>query len=143
MRVFTDTRGNAYTLAQKHKHSHSQEPLTSHLNFHCNCNQQLPSNVIYFHASVVKEIGTKQPTNTNKDKKRVAERRKLTLHGMPLQAALSQKQRMWFDKVLRGSATWQKLTSTFDTVMAFLKSLPPNILKPHGEGPIRLTVSAI
>ena len=33
--------------------------------------------------------------------------------------------------------------STFDTVMGFLKSLPPNILKPHGEGPIRFTVSAI
>lgn len=67
----------------------------------------------------------------------------MTLHDMPLQAVLSQKQRIWFDKVLRGSATWQLLMSTFDTVMAFLKSLPPNILKPHGEGPIRFTVSAI
>lgn len=92
---------------------------------------------------VVKEIGTKPPENTNKDKKRVVQRRKLTLHDMPLQAVLSQKQRIWFDKVLRGSATWQLLMSTFDTVMAFLKSLPPNILKPHGEGPIRFTVSAI
>lgn len=27
--------------------------------------------------------------------------------------------------------------------MAFLKSLPPYILKPHGEGPIRFSVSAI
>lgn len=35
------------------------------------------------------------------------------------------------------------MMSTFEMVMAFLKSLPPNILKPHGEGPIRFTVSAI
>lgn len=27
--------------------------------------------------------------------------------------------------------------------MAFLKSRPPYILKPHGEGPIRFTVSAM
>lgn len=33
--------------------------------------------------------------------------------------------------------------STFEMVKAFLKSLPPNILKPHGEGPIRFTVRAI
>lgn len=35
--------------------------------------------------SAVKEIGMKPPANTNKDKKRVAERRKWTLHNMPLQ----------------------------------------------------------
>lgn len=34
--------------------------------------------------SAVKEIGMKPPANTNKDKKRVAERRKPTLHNMPL-----------------------------------------------------------
>lgn len=33
--------------------------------------------------------------------------------------------------------------STFEMVKAFLKSLPPNILKPHGEGPVRFTVRAI
>lgn len=33
--------------------------------------------------------------------------------------------------------------STFEMVMAFLKSLPPKILKPHGEGPVRFTVRAI
>ena len=66
------------------------QPLTSHLNFHCNCNQWFPSNVIHFHSiltgSVVKEIGVKQPADTNKDKKRDVVRRKLTLHNMPLQA---------------------------------------------------------
>lgn len=140
--------------AQQHAsiNSHSQtelwnqEPLTSHLNFHCNCNQWLPSNVICFHsiptASAVKEIGREQPAYTNKDKKRVVVRRKLTLHDMPLQTVLLQKQRIWFDTVRLGSA-WKLLTSTFDMVMAFLKSLPPNILKPHGDGPIRFTVSAI
>lgn len=44
-------------------HSHIQEPLTSHLNFHCNCNQWFPSNIIYCHSilmgSAVKEIGMK------------------------------------------------------------------------------------
>lgn len=35
--------------------------------------------------STVKETGTKPPANTNKDKKRVAKRRKRTLHNMPLQ----------------------------------------------------------
>lgn len=80
-----------------------QEHLTSHLNFHCNCNQWFPSNVIYFHSilmgAVVKEIGTKQPADTNKDKKRNIVRRKLTLHDMPLQTVFPQKQRIWFDKV--------------------------------------------
>ena len=32
---------------------------------------------------------------------------------------------------------------TLETVMAFLKSLPPDILKPQGDGPSRFTVSAI
>lgn len=79
-----------------------QEHLSSHLNFHCNCNQWLPSNVIYVHSilmgSVLKEIGVKQPVDTNKDKKRDTVRRKLTLHGMPLQTAFGQKQRIRFDK---------------------------------------------
>lgn len=50
------------------------------------------------------------------------------------------KQRIWFDKVFNNSI---EVYGTFDTVMAFLKSLPPYIRKPHGEGPVKFTVSAI
>lgn len=32
---------------------------------------------------------------------------------------------------------------TLETVMAFLKSLPPAILKPQGDGPGRFTVKAM
>lgn len=32
---------------------------------------------------------------------------------------------------------------TLETVMAFLKSLPPDILKPQGDGPVRFTVKAM
>ncbi len=84
-----------HMLAQRHKPTLAhwdQEPLTSHLNFHCNCNQWFPSNVIYFHSiltgSVDKEIGAKQPADTNKDKKGDVVRRKLILHDMPLQPGL-------------------------------------------------------
>lgn len=75
----TDACGNAHRLAQKHKPtlSHctlgSGTHITSHLNFHCNCNQWFPSNVIYFHSiltgPVVKEIGTKQSTTQTKTRK--------------------------------------------------------------------------
>jgi len=32
---------------------------------------------------------------------------------------------------------------TLETVMAFLKSRPPDILNPQGDGPIRFTVNGI
>lgn len=71
---FTNARGNTRVAVQKHRlYSGVRNPFTSLQNIHCNCNQWFPSNVIYIHpiltGSVVKEIGTEQPVDTNKGKK--------------------------------------------------------------------------
>lgn len=75
---FTDAWGYATNVSREtrthtlHCGVRNPSPPTSHLNFHCYCNQWFPSNVIYFHSiltcSAVKEIGVKQPADTNKDK---------------------------------------------------------------------------
>lgn len=84
--------------------------------------------------SVLKEIGVKQPVDTNKDKKRDTVRRKLTLHGMPLQTAFGQKQRIRFDKAWRDS--WRiPLIQLWPSWSPFLQIFWSPMVKDQSDAP--------